>query len=97
MQWGVSLTHTSNVCMGYKMKIFIIEATYDDEKWFFTKKQTYLPEIKEYFVETKNGYRYYFNPEEEEESVAMEIFKGLLIVRQREKIKELYDSIKALK
>ena len=79
------------------MKIFIIEATYDDEKWVFTKKQTYLPEIKDFFIERTNGYRYYFNPEEEEEYTAMEIFKGLLIVRQREKIKELYDSIKALK
>ena len=79
------------------MKIFIIEATYNEWKWVFTKKQTYLPEIKDCFIERTNGYRYYFNPEEEEESVAMEIFKGFLIVRQREKIKELYDSIKALK
>ena len=78
------------------MKIFVIEATYNEWKWVYTKKQTYLPEIKEYFVETKNGYRYYSNPDEEEESVAMEIFKAFLIVRQREKIKELYDSIKAL-
>ena len=79
------------------MKIFIIEATYDDEKWVFTKKQTYLPEIKDFFIERTNGYRYYFNPDEEDEDVAMEIFKGLLIVRQKEKIKELYNSIKALK
>ena len=79
------------------MKIFIIEATYGDEKWVFTKKQTYLPEIKDCFIERTNGYRYYFNPDEEDEDVAMEIFKGFLIVRQREKIKELYDSIKALK
>lgn len=79
------------------MKIFVIEATYNEWKWVYTKKQTYLSEIKEYFVETKNGYRYYFNPEEEDDSVAMEIFKGFLIVRQREKIKELYDSIKALR
>ena len=79
------------------MKIFVIEATYNEWKWVYTKKQTYLSEIKEYFVETKNGYRYYFNPEEEDEFVAMEIFKGFLIVRQREKIKELYDSIKALR
>ena len=71
------------------MKIFIIEATYNEWKWVF--------EIKDCFIERTNGYRYYFNPEEEEESVAMEIFKGFLIVRQREKIKELYDSIKALK
>ena len=79
------------------MKISVIEATYNEWKWVYTKKQTYLSEIKEYFVETKNGYRYYFNPEEEDDSIAMEIFKGFLIVRQREKIKELYDSIKALR
>ena len=79
------------------MKIFVIEATYNEWKWVYTKKQTYLSEIKEYFVETKNGYRYYFNPEEEDDSVAMEIFKGFLIVQQRKKIKEIYDSIKALR
>lgn len=79
------------------MKISVIEAKYSEGYWVYTKKQTHLPEIKDFFVETKTGYRYFYNPSEENDEVAMDIFKGCLIIHQREKIKELYDSIKALK
>ena len=79
------------------MKVNIIEASYNEGKWEFTKKQTYLPEIKDCFIERSNGYRYYFNLDEEDEFIAMEIFKGFLTIRQKEKIKELYNSIRDLR
>ena len=78
------------------MKVSTIEAKYSEGYWVYTKKQTYLPEIKDCFIERSNGYRYYFNPDEEDEAVAMEIFKAFLIIQQKEKIKELYTSIKRL-
>lgn len=78
--------------------ICIIEATYEDHNWKFTTKERRVRELKPWdvFSETKTGYSYAYNPSEEGEWLAMELFKSYIATAQRKRIGEIYRSIEDL-
>lgn len=78
--------------------ICIIEVIYEDHKWKYVKKERRVRELKPWdvFSETKTGYFYAYNPSEEGEWLAMELFKSFISTAQRKRIGEIYRSIEEL-